>query len=453
MKFRGNILLCATLAAALAVCVGSCAKKGGGTGTAETMPHVTIKGSVNASLQSAKSQSRVTQSTTSVAGVFEKDDKIGLFVQDQNSNAYSYANQEYTADDNAVFKPAVGVDVFYKTYYLHNIYAYSPYRSGASDPGALGVDIKTDQSTTKDYMSCDFLTTRTTDIKPQQINPDAPELPMAFDHQMTSCVVKVRNADGSAIVPTPIVRIENTQISSTINLTTPTPTITPSTAPIPKDTKNRVTMHYNAGAKVGETLLYEAIILPQNVLVGENLINVQIGDGVSLSTRNFYYKPKASDQFVVDGGFNQGKEHIFTLTINGTQLSVQGGEIAPWGTGITLSQTISGGGVVTCKMYVEVTGNAHASLAAAASAELTIDGAVYTAEAMYDQAAQKLTLSYKVPDWQENLEVLKIKNSAGVEILSVGAFTPIKIKGNPTDPTYATVLATLNADTGLVTKK
>lgn len=453
MKFRGNILLSTTLAVALVVCVGSCTKKGGGTGTAETMPHVAIKGSVNASLQSAKSQSRVTQSTTTVAGVFESGDKIGLFLQDQNSNAYSYVNQEYTADENAVFKPTVGVDVFYKTYYLHNIYAYSPYRAAASDPAALKADIKTDQSTTKDYMSCDFLTTRTTDIKPQQINPDAPELPMAFDHQMTSCVVKVRNADGSAIVPTPIVRIENTQISSTINLTSPTPTITLSSNPIPKDTKNRVTMHYNASAKVGETLLYEAIVLPQNVLVGENLINVQIGDGVSLSTRNFYYKPKATDQFVIDGGFNQGKEHIFTLTINGTQLSVQGGEIAPWGTGITLSQTISGGGVVTCKMYVEVTGNAHTSLAAAASAELTIDGAVYTAEALYDQATQKLTLSYKVPDWQENLEVLKIKNSAGVEIISVGVFTPIKIKGNPTDPAYATVLATLNADTGVVTKK
>ncbi|MEG2727637.1 MAG: fimbrillin family protein [Mucinivorans sp.] len=448
---RGNIffttaLLTVGAIAAATVMVGC--KKLNPEPSAKTMPNVQFTATIDAlgidqvgqrqGQPQGKGQvtSRITPSTTVVAGKFQEADKVGLFLYDHTTAAYSYNNELYTADAMVKFAPAA--PVFYKTYYTHSLSAYFPYNAAATTPTAIPQEIKVDQTALADFMACDFLTSRTANIKPQQIKPDDPELAMTFAHQMTNIVVKIKNGDNSPLIIKPVIKIINTKTNATIDITATKAAIT-----LTGEAKD-VIMRENEANKVGQTLFYEAIVLPQALVADQVLILVTIGSGES--ARIFEYKPATGAAIITAGGLVQGAEHQFNLTIDGTKLHVQGGEIQPWGTGAGVSQTINANGVVTSKMYIAVT-NATAEYRAITKATLTIDGLTLAAEVSYQ--ADKLVLIYKIPDWGYYLEGITLTGAAVQPQLT--SSNKIRIKGNPTNPNYATTIATIDATTGIVT--
>lgn len=455
MKSRGNILIGIALTGAIVLVLAGCSKQGEFIPTADTMPHVRFEASVSSTSSSQAPKSRLTQSSSDAlgAGVFEVQDKVGLFLYDQNSASYSFTNELYTADENVKFVPSQ--EVYYKSYYLHNIYAYFPHSITSANAAAIPVSIKADQTNPVDYMACDFLSTHLKDIKPQQINPNAAELSMKFNHQMTSLVVTIKNADGSPIRPIPAISVVNTKTTATLDITQATPSITLE-GTIDPVLRNAIRMRQNDSKTVvngaNETLFYEAIVMPQAITVGKPLIFIQIGTGKT--ARTFEYKPASGDP-ILTAGLAQGMEHIFELTLSGTDLNTQGGEIVDWGTGTALSQTISGGGIVTSKMRFELTGEPSSVAALGAkvqSASINIDGTQYNAEVSFD-GTSTLTLSYKVPDWQFDMEYIKLLDAEGNSAITIPAFDKIRITGNPTDAAYTKVIASIDAQSGVVSKK
>ena len=409
--------------------------------------------------------SRLTPSTSSAAGAFEPNDKVGLFLYDENAAAFSTSNMCYTADATLVFVPTT--KVYYKTYYQHGLYAYYPYNASVSNAKALTFALQKDQTTAANRIKCDFLSSGTTNIKPQQIDPNAPEIPMAFYHQMTSIVVRVKNGDGSALsddLTAKPVKVWGVQRSTNaeLDLTVFTKDATTGYEAVkfnsrtkdPVRANNRVFLGHNATKDVGTTMYFEGILIPEAVVATDTLFKVQIGTDGAADTRVFAYIPKAGDP-IVTSGLAQGKEHIFDLTIKGTQLLVQGGEIVDWGTGTTTSQTINGGGVTSTRLIFELTGeSAEPQTDQITKCKLYLDGTEYAGEATYTAASgpnkARITCSintgFSFPYWFTQAVFLDAANNTVWNTTIVGA-NVIRIKGNPLDPAYNTTLAVIDVAT------
>lgn len=413
--------------------------------------------------------SRLTPSTTTAAGVFEPNDQVGLFLQDEHDASFSTINMCYTADASLVFVPAT--KVYYKTYYQHGIYAYFPYNAVASNAQKIAWTLKQDQTNAADRIACDFLSSSNPNIKPQQIDPNAPEVPMTFYHQMTNVVVRVKNGDGSPLStdltsnPVKVFLVERSS-GAEIDLTSFTKetgsayqacAISNRTKNTINRLANRIFLGHNEPQDVGATMFFEGIAIPETVVAADTLIKIQIGKDGDPATRVFAYIPQADDP-IVTSGLTQGKEHIFDLTIQRTQLLVQGGEITDWGTGSTISTNINGGGVTSSRLIFElINENTVPNTDQIAKCTLFLDGAEYAGEVTYTPVgADKARLTCSIntgssfPYW---FSQAVFSNAAGTEIwrTKVVSSGVVRIKGNPLDPTYATVLGLIDVATKEVT--
>lgn len=423
-------------------------------------PSVTILASVEKS-----AQTKLTPSDLTNGGVFQAGDEVGLYLFDQrggigSQGVYSYLNTKYVAREvagNVLFEPVAGEgSVFYHTYYLHNVYAYYPFderNNSLVSADFIKASVALDQSTVNNYAKSDFLTCRLGDVKPQQIDPAAPELTMSFSHQFTSVVVKVRNADDSPLFPLPVVSIVNTKTQVEANIASTTLTFSNLTVPAP------VVIQQKAGySNVNHPtqLCYFGIVVPQGFSAGKSIVKIKLGTGTT--ARVYEYAPKSSDPILTAGGFIQGREHVFDFVISGTELVVQGGEVGDWGVGTKSVTEISGEGRTAAKMIFDVinaTGEALTKMHNIQSAQINIDGVVRnTVNAVFDEATMKITCRYYQEDaWGYDVSRVNFKAGDGSSLMDCVPVTPMRIKGNPIDKNYATVIATIDATTGEITAK
>lgn len=420
--------------------------------------------------KSSGAVSRLTPSTTTDAGVFETGDKVGLFVQDEHATTFSTINMCYTADASLVFVPTE--KVYYKTYYQHGVYGYFPYNAAVNNAKQLTFAIKREQSDPLHRIACDFLTSSTPNIKPQQIDPNAPEIPMTFYHQMTNIVVRIKNGDGSALstdltaMPVKVFLVErSTGVNLDLTAFTKDATTGYEACALSLRTKdnlnrlnNRVFLGHNASKDLGTTMFFEGITIPEAVVALDTLIKVQIGPDGQDATRVFAYIPQAGDP-IVAAGLTQGKEHIFDLTIKGTQLLTQGGEITEWGTGSSVSQQINGGGTTSSRLIFELTNETSApNTDKITKCALYLDGREYLGEATYTAAAgadkARLTCSinagFAFPYWFTQAIFYDATNTP---IWQTNVIAPgvVRIKGNPLESTYNKVLGVVDVATKDVT--
>lgn len=410
--------------------------------------------------------SKLTPSDITNGGKFEVDDSVGIYLFDQKAGAvdagYSYINTPYVAaldNERVVFGPVDGQgSVYYKTYYLHNLYAYYPYSAVNDSPATakvMSVSVKTDQTQAKDYVLSDFLTCRLLNIKPQQIDPAAPELVMSFAHQFSSVVVKVRNGDNSAIKPTPVVSIVNMATDATADITQVTPAYSALKNPVP------VVMQQNVAytnVNFPNQRCYKGIIIPQQFTEGKSMIKVKVGTGTT--ARVYEYAPTTTDPIFAAGGFVQGKEHVLDFVISGTELLVQGGEIVEWGTGSKSVSEINGGGQSASKMIFEIAndnGGAETKIASFKSAVITIDGKERTTIKLEYNALVVPSIVtcnyYQGNDWGYDFEKIVFKDANGLVLMTCTPLSPIRIKGNPLNDNYATVIAVVDAQSGTIKAK
>lgn len=451
---RISILLLITLTALLGACKRDIPTPPPAPGD---LPRVLIAASINSALPSDASMaaSRVTVAHGDTLAMFEPGDAVGVFLHDEKSDLFHTKNEKYTASADTIFAPTK--DIYYASYAHHNLYAYYPYSATVADATAVPVAITLDQRQTSAYSASDFMTDTVLKITPQQLTPLAPEIPMKFTHRMTSVVVRIKNGDNSLMTTLPVIKVANTYTKGSYNVVTETLSALTATM---KDGRivDSVTMRRNTrGDLAPATVCFDAIVMPQAILAGKPLIAIQFGTGAS--ARTFDYIPRAADPIMAAGGLIAGAEHIFELTINGTELTVQGGEIVPWGTGAALNANIGGGGISLSRMIFNLAPGDMTLAATIVKADLTIDGKVRTAEVVYSAEVPgaptvpaRLTCTYnQATDWGYKLEKYTFYNADGVVVWSTQTLaTPLAHLGNYNNPTYNTVIATLNSATGVV---
>lgn len=424
------------------------------------MPRVMIAPSINSALpaDALMAASRVTVAHGDTLSKFEPSDAVGVFMHDEKSNLYHAKNAKYTASADTIFAPAK--DIYYASYAHHNLYAYYPYSPTVTDATAVPVAITLDQRQTSAYSASDFMTDTVLKITPQQLTPLAPEIPMKFTHRMTSVVVRIKNGDNSPMAALPVVKVTNIYNKGVYNIVTQSLGSLSATMADGRIT-DVITMRRNTRGDVAPAgVCFDAIVMPQVLTLNQPLISIQIG--TAAAARTFDYIPRANHPIVLAGGLIAGAEHILDFTIDGTELTVQGGQIVPWGTGAALTTNIGGGGVSLSRMIFDLAAGDMTAAATIVKADLTIDGKVRTAEVSYSAPVagtppaqptpDRLTCTYnQAIDWGYKLEKYTFYDANGTVVWSTQTLaTPLAHLGNYNNPTYNTVIATLNSATGVV---
>ena len=237
---------------------------------------------------------------------FASGDKVGIYVVNYNgSTAGTLAasgnhvtNMQFTYS-NSAWTPASAI--YWKDDTTHaDFYAYYPYNASANT-SAHAFSVQTDQSTEANYWASDFLWGKATNIAPTK-----EAVPITTNHSFSNILVYLEAGDGftaeTLAAATKSVKITNVKTSATINLATGVATTTGDVATVTA---------WNTGE------YYRAMIIPQTVADGTNLITVTV-DGVD-------YTLASGMTFVAN------KQHTFTVTINKSSNGVNIG-IGGWET-------------------------------------------------------------------------------------------------------------------------
>lgn len=259
---------------------------------------------------------------------FENGDRIGIYAAISpgipapdnygNNVSYTYDGIRWTVSGGLSF-PWPGNDNSL------DVYAYWPYDAEltAENPAAYNFTIKTDQTSREKYLSNDFLWTRSLAALPTE------PIPLLFSHQMTRVQINVRtsfdagvnwpsNANASivglsrnttinlsdgSITPTSANAIPNRDESERVNRDRVyTGSISLEHEVIPREEDDILPMKLETPA-TGYDVSFAAILMPQAVNSGEQLIRITLDDD------NYVFIPEESFSFV------QGETLMINLTL------------------------------------------------------------------------------------------------------------------------------------------
>lgn len=231
---------------------------------------------------------------------FEEGDKIGLYVVNYNGEAHALtadANHINNIDftySNSAWTPSV--EIFWKDMVTHaDFYAYYPYTANITNVNALPWAVSADQSNEDDYWAGDFMWTKEADITPTL---DAVELTM--NHILSNATITLvkgtgftdENWDSAAVE----VYLYGVKTSATIDLATGVVTAAGDAT---------VVTPLATGEKA-----YRAMVIPQTISSGKNLISV--------SVNNVVYPLTLEEDFT----FEAGKKHNLQLTVNASKINL-----------------------------------------------------------------------------------------------------------------------------------
>ena len=218
---------------------------------------------------------------------YESGDKVGIYVVNyQGSSAGTFQssgnhvdNMCFTYTDN--WTPES--DIYWKDETTKaDFYCYYPYGT-PSDITAHPFSVKTDQSQQADYKASEFLWG-----KASGVSPTANAVPIITNRSMSNMLIYVAPGKGfteeTLAAATKSVRICNVKSSATVDLRTGVATATGSATEI---------IPYNEGT------YYRALLVPQTVADGSNLITITV-DGVDYTlAKGFTFKANTQHKFTV----------------------------------------------------------------------------------------------------------------------------------------------------------
>lgn len=247
--------------------------------------------------------------TRATGTAFEKDDAIGVYVVQYNSDiavplqvSGNYANNAETTFNGSAWK---SVPVIYWDEGKFDVYAYYPYAKPSS-VDEYPFTVALDQSTTEEvdalsgYEASDLLWAKAEGITRMA------SVPLTFSHKMSKLVINlVKGKEYSGEIPVDaVVRIHNTVPVATIDLASGTVT------------KNSYEPAQSITAKKLSDGVYTAIIVPQRLDTKRPLVEV-LSKGVSYLIESSFV-------------FKTGTQHTINITLNNNpdQVKIEiGGEI------------------------------------------------------------------------------------------------------------------------------
>lgn len=221
---------------------------------------------------------------------YESGDKVGIYVVNYQGSSAGTLQSSGNHVDNMCFtytdywRPES--DIYWKDETTKaDFYCYYPYGT-PSDITAHPFSVKTDQSQQADYKASEFLWG-----KASGVSPTANAVPIITNRSMSNMLIYVAPGKGfteeTLAAATKSVRICNVKSSATVDLRTGVATATGSATEI---------IPYNEGT------YYRALLVPQTVADGSNLITITV-DGVDYTlAKGFTFKANT--------------QHKFTVTIN-----------------------------------------------------------------------------------------------------------------------------------------
>ena len=231
---------------------------------------------------------------------YETGDKVGIYVvnyadgkstQLLNSGnhvdnmRFSYGGSSWTPDAEIYWK-----DQSTKA----DLYCYYPYGK-PSDVNSYPISVKADQSSAASYKASEFLWGKASGVA-----PTASAVPITTTRSLSNILVYLKPGAGftseTLSAATKTVKINNVKVGANVNLATGVATATGSAATV-------------TPLNIGE--YYRAMMVPQTVADGTNLITINV-DGVDYTfTKGFTFKANTQHRFTVtinktSGGINIG---------------------------------------------------------------------------------------------------------------------------------------------------
>lgn len=218
---------------------------------------------------------------------YESGDKVGIYVVNYNGSTAGTLQSSGNHVDNMRFsyttKWTPDTEIYWKDQTTKaDFYCYYPYGSPA-DVSAHSFVTKADQSKLADYKASEFLWG-----KASGITPTANAVPIITNRSMSNMLIYVVAGKGftaeTLAAANKSVTISNVKTSATVDLRTGVAMATGSAAEV---------IPYNEGE------YYRALIVPQTVADGSNLITVTV-DGVDYTlAKGFTFKANTQHKFTV----------------------------------------------------------------------------------------------------------------------------------------------------------
>ena len=218
---------------------------------------------------------------------YESGDKVGIYVVNYQGSSAGALQSSGNHVDNMCFTYTNNwtpeSDIYWKDETTKaDFYCYYPYGT-PSDITAHPFSVKTDQSQQADYKASEFLWG-----KASGVSPTANAVPIITNRSMSNMLIYVAPGKGfteeTLAAATKSVRICNVKSSATVDLRTGVATATGSATEI---------IPYNEGT------YYRALLVPQTVADGSNLITITV-DGVDYTlAKGFTFKANTQHKFTV----------------------------------------------------------------------------------------------------------------------------------------------------------
>ena len=218
---------------------------------------------------------------------YESGDKVGIYVVNYDGSTAGTLHSSGNHVDNMRFsyttKWTPDTEIYWKDQTTKaDFYCYYPYGSPA-DISAYAFTTKADQSKLADYKASEFLWGKATGI-----TPTANAVPIITNRSMCNMLIYVVAGEGftaeTLAAANKSVKISSVKTSATVDLRTGVATATGSAAEV---------IPYNEGE------YYRALIVPQTVADGSNLITVTV-DGVDYTlAKGFTFKANTQHKFTV----------------------------------------------------------------------------------------------------------------------------------------------------------
>lgn len=244
-------------------------------------------------------------------GQFAANQQVGIFLVEDNAGTPVTSGTNVTVYTNPLTYVADGNGALANTQYWptdgNGLHIWGVYPLAAATTAAaynatnVSFSVQADQTADADYMASDLMTGVPTAGNPVARTTSA--VPMTFTHLLTKIDVNLTAGDGFSSVSSAVVTILNTKPSTTFNVQNTTVGAASGTA---------------TAITAGTGTATSAIIVPQTVTNGNNLIQVAIGGG------NYYYKLTADVTFAAQ------TKYTYNLTVNKAGLVLTATTITPW---------------------------------------------------------------------------------------------------------------------------
>lgn len=218
---------------------------------------------------------------------YESGDKVGIYVVNYQGSSAGTLQSSGNHVDNMCFTYTNNwtpeSDIYWQDETTKaDFYCYYPYGT-PSDITAHPFSVKTDQSQQADYKASEFLWG-----KASGVSPTTNAVPIITNRSMSNMLIYVAPGKGfteeTLAAATKSVRICNVKSSATVDLRTGVATATGSATEI---------IPYNEGT------YYRALLVPQTVADGSNLITITV-DGVDYTlAKGFTFKANTQHKFTV----------------------------------------------------------------------------------------------------------------------------------------------------------